>query len=274
MRWTLLPQGEPGRQATRRLPSWLWAPTFFVVLGLSCWFMSSCSSGPTRASHDSSHAAWTPIEGAAYVGEDTCAGCHDKQAKEFQHTVHGQAFVKVEGEETHVSCENCHGPGSKHAENGGDPRFILKGDVNNCEQCHREKKAEFALNYHHPVPEGRMKCADCHTVHATAGAAKTSLNENDKCLSCHKQYRGPWTFEHEAMRDGCVTCHKPHGSMNNKLLTEPEGQLCLKCHYNEFTYQSIGQYRHRAGGNPVPNNCVNCHSGIHGSNFNKSFRSE
>ncbi len=272
MRWNPIRRSAPSPERTPSLR--LWATAYLTGLTLVCWALSSCSTGPERASRDTSRTGWTAVEGATLIGEDTCAGCHDKQVKDFQHTIHGQASIKLEGEETHVSCENCHGPGSKHADNAGDPRFILKGDVNNCEQCHRERKADFELNSHHPVPEGRMKCSDCHTIHASGGAAKTTLTENELCLSCHEQYRGPWTFEHEAMRDGCTVCHKPHGSMNNKLLTEPEGQLCLKCHYNEFTYQAAGHFRHRATMNPVPNVCVKCHTGLHGSNFSKEFQTE
>ncbi len=273
MRWNFLARRVATHREPRKLARWLWYPTYFVGLGLVCWFLS-CSSGVQRASYDASKAEWTPIEGSAYVGEETCSACHEQRVKDFQQTVHGQASIKVEGEETHVSCENCHGPGGKHVDQGGDPRFILKGDSNNCQVCHREKKSEFRLTYHHPVPEGRMSCADCHTVHEKGGKSKGALLVNEKCISCHKEKRGPWTFEHEAMRDGCTVCHKPHGSMNNKLLSESDGNLCLKCHYNDATFQFSGHYGHRRAMNGVPNNCVKCHDAIHGSNFSKEFRSE
>ena len=61
-----------------------------------------------------------------------------------------------------------------------------------------------------------------------------SLNHpgSETCVKCHVEKRGPFVFEHPAVKvEGCVTCHNPHGSTNRMLLVRREGrQLCLQCH--------------------------------------------
>ncbi|MBI5369139.1 MAG: hypothetical protein HZA54_19035 [Planctomycetes bacterium] len=231
----------------------------------------SCQSGSPAHAPNS---AWTPIPGATYVGEETCASCHDAKVQSFARTSHGHAMLSTGKGEDKITCENCHGPGSKHVDAEGDPRLILKGDTNNCFVCHKDKKAEFSLQYRHPVKEGRMGCSSCHDLHAPEAKVSTSLRINETCTSCHQEKAGPWTFEHEATRDGCIVCHKPHGSMNQKLLAESEPHLCLKCHYNSDTYQRQGHYRHKGALNPEPQDCAGCHQAVHGSNFSKELRTE
>jgi predicted CXXCH cytochrome family protein len=67
------------------------------------------------------------------------------------------------------------------------------------------------------------------------GGGTQAAAENDTCLTCHAAQRGPWVFEHEALREGCTVCHAPHGSVNDKMLTERDATLCLKCHFQEQT---------------------------------------
>ena len=85
-----------------------------------------------------------------------------------------------------------------------------------------------------------------------------------KCLECHRQYRGPFTFAHQATRtDGCASCHAPHGSPNNRMLLQATSQQnCLQCHgdFPVFHDQTQGA---------VFTNCLNCHTQIHGSNFSR-----
>lgn len=56
---------------------------------------------------------------------------------------------------------------------------------------------------------------------------------HETCGKCHTAQRGPFVFEHEAIREGCTTCHKPHGSVNRRMLTERNATLCLKCHFQQ-----------------------------------------
>ena len=87
---------------------------------------------------------------------------------------------------------------------------------------------------------------------------------SDACVKCHKEYRGPFVFAHQASRsDGCVTCHSPHGSINKRMLHQPTAQQnCLQCHgdFPSFHDQTSGA---------VYTNCLKCHTQVHGSNHSR-----
>lgn len=217
---------------------------------------------------------------AEYVGVETCAACHADIAAKHRRSPHAQ--VGADGPEgLDISCESCHGPGSLHTEAGGGKGVgglvNPSKDPSTCYACHTDKKMEFSLQYHHPVPEGRMSCTDCHGVHGEPPTPRSAKAQNDLCLSCHQQLKGPWVFEHLAMRDGCVTCHQPHGSITTRLLTERDFNLCLKCHFSGLQFQQIGHYAHRRALNPSTREgatCTGCHRSVHGSNFSKELRTQ
>lgn len=213
-----------------------------------------------------------------YVGMDTCAACHEKESKNFTRTAHARITVnsKKEGQ----ACESCHGPGGKHAYAEGKAEkhatIINPGkSPDACYQCHMDKKVSFSLQYHHPVPEGKISCTDCHDPHGEdyikPGTVRSLSGKNDLCIKCHKEQAGPWVYEHEAVREGCTTCHAVHGSINDKMLIERDTNLCLKCHY-QSNFPRIGDNNH--AGRPQTGPCFSggCHTAVHGSNYNDHLR--
>jgi len=230
------------------------------------------------------------IPGAKYVGMDQCAICHEKQVKDFNLTQHSRIEIREADEKDEVKglgCEACHGPGSLHVDaGGGKGKFIVSGkNPDACFQCHLEKKAEFSLQYHHPIEEGRMDCTACHNphgqdIHTTVG--KPIGRANETCAQCHRAQARPHVFEHEALREGCVACHNPHGSINPKLLVQRDNNLCLKCHAQVAAptspgTTSIGTMPH-AGFAPTEflkqGACFSagCHTAVHGSDVNSHLR--
>jgi len=219
------------------------------------------------------------IPGAKFVGMDTCAMCHEKIVKNFKRSEHARIVVSsdtVKGQ----ACEACHGAGSLHAD--AQSKADKKATIVNpgktpeaCYKCHLEKKAEFSLEYHHPVPEGKMSCSDCHDPHSPGvrpGSPLSLMDKNDLCARCHKAEAGPFVYEHEATREGCTTCHNVHGSINEKMLIERDSNLCLKCH-TQVTFPSIGGVDHGADKLPLgPCFSGGCHDAPHGSNYNKHLR--
>lgn len=222
------------------------------------------------------------IEGAEYIGTETCAACHEEQAQKFPLTSHHRVLggkEEIPGE----GCESCHGPGSIHADTQSK-NDIVRFEPENCFSCHMDKKGEFMLQHHHPVTEGRMSCADCHNPHGTElEEMKTvSLQKSDEaCFNCHKEMKGPFVFEHDVMREGCTTCHNPHGSVYDKMLVADQVNLCLRCHWEpafNTTSGGLGGVEHGVhageGGDYYVGKgqeCLDHHRAVHGSNIWKTL---
>ena len=317
------------------------------------------------ASTQPSSVAWkAPAEGKAedYIGQETCAGCHADQAKQFTKTVHAKA--EDAGAKYGTGCESCHGPGKAHAEAqmeaAGEPAKIaaasklifsfqgstqensarcltchetshdqdlynrsehkLQGVACNdchashllertakrervepslaqaqffsvpklteenrwlsqsllkkpqpdlCFTCHKVIQAQFALPTHHRVPEGLMKCTDCHNAHGTLSRPLLKKTGFEACVSCHVEKRGPFVFEHAAFKiEGCTACHSPHGTIERNMLLRREGRfICLQCHVDPFA----ANVPHGRLGFQTRGDCVRCHMTIHGSNYSEFF---
>lgn len=224
------------------------------------------------------------IAGATFVGSEACSECHEKITKDFRTADHANLQAKGANAEE-IGCESCHGPGSKHKESGGELHTIVNPGKSPeaCMQCHLDVKAQFSLPYSHQVMNGKMSCSDCHDPHkgsALKGGGTQISKANETCMQCHTQQRGPFVFPHDAVRDGCTSCHSPHGSVNPKMLTERNSNLCLKCHFQQqlglpgADAIEIGGSAHSGGSRLNRGTCwtAGCHEAIHGSNVSNHLR--
>ena len=241
---------------------------------------------------ESSRALLAPpsIPGAEFVGSEECATCHEAITRDFKTATH--ARLKAQGDNAkNMGCESCHGPGSLHVQSGGERTKIVnpRRSPATCFQCHTEVRAAFQLPHHHPVLEGKVSCADCHNPHkgdavkgggtnvpqSVKGGGTMLLGHNETCFQCHTAQRGPFVFEHEAVREGCISCHSPHGSVNQRMLTQRNASLCLKCHFQQQTSDGkifIGDSDHSTR---LPQGTcwsAGCHEAIHGSQVNGHLR--
>lgn len=208
---------------------------------------------------------------------ETCLRCHSQSPSKAnihssEHTLNG------------VSCTGCH---SVHKSTS--PRFLLaKSEPELCYTCHSAQRADFSLPFKHRVNEGFMACSDCHNPHGTfaptwrTGQRPSLVNQaqgnEEACLNCHTEKRGPFAFEHPPVRvEGCESCHMPHGSANTRLLRRPVTfTLCLECHNGAGTFGRSGSgvptlSRAHNMSDPRYQNCVSCHVRIHGSNSDPLF---
>jgi predicted CXXCH cytochrome family protein len=284
------PSRRPRRRGKLSLPwqRWLALAATFAVLALG---VISCRTVNRSA-------VYLPqVPGANYIGSKECETCHDAIYRDFKTADHARLIA--EGKNAlEAGCESCHGPGSLHSDSGGEtkmptsftpgrpqyaslearPARVDARTVENvCYSCHADVRGQFNLPSHHPVPEGKMTCTDCHPPHkgiAHRGGSTALMAKEENCLQCHPSQRGPYVFEHEATREGCSTCHNAHGSVNDKMLTQRDSTLCLKCHFQQAQGGQIviGGSVHTTRIQQGTCWTAGCHEAVHGSRVNSSLR--
>ena len=210
-------------------------------------------------------------QATGFVGDETCATCHDTETKGLHESLHGKVQnAKTPAAKTGRTCETCHGPGQTHVDSGKKEdikRFttLSARDVNEtCVSCHN--RGDHA-NWQGSMHDARnVSCVTCHSVHnpkSDKGQLKT-VTVTQTCETCHKQEAMKVKRAgHMPVREGkmdCTSCHSPHGSNNVRMLKTGNtiNEACASCHT-----EKRGPYlwEHAAG----RENCASCHD-PHGSN--------
>lgn len=197
------------------------------------------------------------IDGASYVGMETCAGCHDEKMAEFKGNVHSR-LAKFELYGVEKGCESCHGAGSLHVDGGGDTGKInqpakLSADQSAaiCVSCHTGGSVmEWSFSEHALAD---LSCSDCHTMHGDGSGSSLKARDPELCYGCHQEQLAKANFpSHHPIKEGkmnCSACHNPHGALQTE---ETARDLCLECHSR---YQGPFVYEH----GPVEEDCNICH---------------
>ncbi|MBI5923944.1 MAG: DmsE family decaheme c-type cytochrome [Betaproteobacteria bacterium] len=199
----------------------------------------------------------------AGVKNGACLGCHKRDAKRS----HWEGSTH---QARNVACTSCH-----KIHSATDPVRDKRTQAEVCYKCHKEQRAQASRPSHHPVPEGKMGCSDCHNVHGSVGPKLMKRDSVvETCYTCHMEKRGPFVHSHEPVNDDCTHCHNPHGTTAESMLKVRPPFLCHQCHTPHVPAQAslYGQL-------PTPNSigwngasvvqgrgCLNCHTQIHGSN--------
>ena len=93
----------------------------------------------------------------SFAGQTTCAMCHDEVVS-----------ARAQGKHRIVSCEACHGPQAKHADDPSTAKPPKVAATGLCKRCHEEDKAkpggfpQVATADH----SGGAECVSCHQPHA------------------------------------------------------------------------------------------------------------
>lgn len=170
------------------------------------------------------------------------------------------------GQELDVSlnCLDCH---SVHS---GEWRVTRENPLEFWKKNYPQMFLEFNRRSNHPVTDGVISCEDCHSPNLK-NEAQYGHGISANCYRCHPDKSGPFVYEHEVTissaveGDGCVGCHEEHGSVNDRRLLSPNGNMCRNCH----TTPPLHRTKH--GGLGAKLDCVECHSAVHGSNHNSKL---
>ena len=206
----------------------------------------------------------TPVEARNVA----CLGCHQNDAKRS----HWEGSTHQSRD---VACTSCH-----EVHTGHDKVRDKRAQSEVCFTCHKEQRAQVNRPSHHPIPEGKMACSDCHNPHGSTGPKLMKRDSvNDTCYTCHMEKRGPFVHTHEPVAEDCSNCHNPHGTTAESMLKARPPFLCHQCHtpHGGNLAQLMGQGQPPAllgpttGGKSGINytqarGCLNCHTQVHGTN--------
>lgn len=201
-----------------------------------------------------------------------CLACHTKDATRamWSGSQHSTADV---------ACNDCH---KVHVNR--DKVLTKASQPEVCYTCHKAQRADMNKPSHHPVPEGKMACSDCHNTHGSAGPKLLKRDSvNGTCYTCHAEKRGPFVHPHDPVAEDCSTCHNAHGTVVPAMLKSRPPILCQQCH-TPHTAGGVGALGGQIGVTvPRPGvpgdssgisavsvwqgrSCLNCHTQVHGSN--------
>ncbi len=200
----------------------------------------NCHSGYQASWKETKHAKAFSTYNSSTTKDPTCAVCHTVTGNGNAASGTVAGYQKVQDSTYHdVQCESCHGAGLKHVEGVGQANII-------------RPLAKLSM-------PGKSTCADCHSgTHqpyaeewSASGHAvvNTSRATNPSCWGCHEGRHAleKWGVDANYVEKAdpnanisttCGICHNPHGSTNPSQLrwpitsTDPEQNLCMKCHLN------------------------------------------
>ncbi len=210
-----------------------------------------------------------PHNNQEFPTSTTCDGCHFVG---FMST--GKRIERA------ISCESCHGPGSKHAKDPSNPIFkasltdpIRTNEV--CLQCHMRNRDMRLKSEHKSIKALWMDAKDYPAGYEPGKPlikyklpAPFSPGKESKEFWPNGAAKKNRTQGNEYMRDSmykhgitCINCHDPHKLTNTAQ--HPEGNdACMKCHAFGSVIgphqESLEQHTHHKA-DSKGSLCIECH---------------
>jgi DNA-directed RNA polymerase subunit M/transcription elongation factor TFIIS len=195
---------------------------------------------------------WVPY----HAGEEKpydCGTCHTTgySPEGNQDGLPGLVGTWAEGG---IQCEECHGPGSQHAQHPMSFQMNIDRDAAACGDCHfrgvvEELDASGGLIRHHEQYEelfqskhATIDCVQCHDPHAGV----IQLRETDapqttrtQCEDCH--FQEAKNFNMDFHPSECIECHMPR--VTKSALGDPERFTGdIRTHLMAIDPDQIGQF--------------------------------
>lgn len=132
------------------------------------------------------------VKPVKFAGSSACADCHDDVVTK-----------KSSGYHRNLSCESCHGPAAKHADDPSSGKPPAPRDRKFCPVCHAYDSArptgfpQINPTLHNPL----KPCITCHNPHDPV-PPKTP----QACSACHAQIERTKAVSSHALLP-CTTCH-------------------------------------------------------------------
>jgi predicted CXXCH cytochrome family protein len=184
-----------------------------------------------------------------------CLGCHSTG-----YSVSRKAFA-----EPGITCEACHGPGSRHVDSpAGKGTIIHPGKLPPdrsrmiCGQCHSLGK-DPSGNYPFPVM-GKVDAA--RPFRPGEDLAGAFVDARPKVEGKGWEYSLLVQSSQRYSTQRCTDCHDPHGKTGHpSMLLDPTSETCLRCH-------GVGSARlrfenHWGLGDAIKHPCWGCHHNAH-----------
>lgn len=238
---------------------------------------------------------WLHWTGNGQNWNTMCASCHSTNLnKNYNFALDS---YNTTWDEINVSCESCHGPGSKHihfmnssAYKSGDS-LINSGfyyanhtnpqiQLNTCAPCHARKSevsqalirsSEIMDDYIPQVINDEFYFADGQIKEEDyeygSFAQSKMFHNNVRCSSCHNPHSGKLKV---IGNDLCMSCHEPrYNTQEHHFHTiNTEGAQCVNCHMPVKTFMGNDHRRDHSFRVPrpdqsvqfgTPNTCTSCH---------------
>ncbi len=241
------------------------------------------------------HKDWLHWTGTSQNWNTMCASCHSTNLQK-NYDFKTDSYHTTWGE-INVSCESCHGPGSKHnelmnsseykkgksIENSGllyaknsNPQLQL----NTCAPCHA-RKSDIAQKFvpSKEIMDNLIPQIISNDFHFADGqindedyeyssfAQSKMFHKEVRCSNCHNPHSGKLVAVGNNL---CLNCHTPKYNTEehhfHKINTE--GAQCISCHMPAKTYMGNDHRRDHSFRIPrpdqsivyeTPNTCTSCH---------------
>lgn len=220
----------------------------------------SCHADVT-AKHPDDNKAILPV---------TCSGCHPRQTRTFNLSVHGQALQS--GHDDAPTCRDCHDSHEIISDRSPTSPIYRTRQVETCGACHDKEARDWLASGHGKAVEAGSldapTCTSCHNDHeirALKSMTARSITE-DVCAPCHASgrmnmkynlpgdrvqtfldsYHGLASQNSDTLVASCADCHGYHRVLPSADTNSPVNALhlvatCGKCHPGANAEFSLGK---------------------------------